>query len=262
MTTRRFVVTPVSEHNRDQQLSQPSELIPLINIENDIPFPPPLPPPFTLVNEINKPSTRLFNSFLHRLKPNSSSVDIIAQDELPIPHLGGETDELDPDYLTTHSNTFDTNSLRLTNKFLHELRLKRREFHDKAKNLSIDQRIALYRRQADRDLIRAQDIFDVHFESNDNDNIQDDFFNEDLQEKIRSNIFHELDRQRIKQYHKQHRQLVLGRALLMFITSLLAFMSITLVYVVLDLYSRAKNLDTKLSDNEFMPMINDKTTDI
>lgn len=73
-------------------------------------------------------------------------------------------------------------------------------------------------------------------------------FNEDTQEKIRNNIFDELDRQQMKQFHKtQHRQLVFGRALLMFITSILIFMGVTLVYVVIDLYDRATNLRIKIT---------------
>jgi hypothetical protein len=43
-------------------------------------------------------------------------------------------------------------------------------------------------------------------------------------------------------------------------TSLIAFMSFTLIYVVLDLYDRAHYLDMKLPENEFIPMIYDKTT--
>ena len=74
--------------------------------------------------------------------------------------------------------------------------------------------------------------------------IQSNLFNEDTQEKIRNDIFNELDRQRKKQFHKQHRHLVLGRALLMFITSLLAFMSITLIYVVIHLLDKVKYFDT------------------
>jgi len=135
----------------------------------------------------------------------------------------------------------------------------------KSRNLNIDQRIELNRFQHGRVIKRAQDIFDVHFELNDDDddnnnnnNMQYHLFNEDTQEKIRNNIFYELDRQRMRQFHKQHRQLILGRALLMFITSLLMFMGITLIYFVIHLYDRANYLDTKLDDNEFISMIYDE----
>jgi hypothetical protein len=38
-------------------------------------------------------------------------------------------------------------------------------------------------------------------------------------------------------------------------------MSITLIYVVIDLYNRANDLDIKLVDDEFLPVIYDNTTD-
>jgi hypothetical protein len=269
MTTRRFEVKSANELNRNKILSQPSEMIPLINTAMNIPPPPPLPTSFASINEINKKSARIFNNVLHRVKTSSSTTDItrkVNSSSLPVFHShstasltaigdveGGEAG---------HSNTFDTSSHRSPNKFLHELLLKRRELNVKAKNLPIDQRIALNRSQHDRDRLRAQDIFAVHFEFNDTDNIQTDFFNEDVQENIRNKIFHELDRQRTKEYHKQHRQLVLGRALLMFITSLLIFMSLTVIYVVINLYNRAQYLDIKLADNEFLPMISDEPTDV
>jgi hypothetical protein len=265
MTTRRFEITPVF---------QPSEIVPLINIKNDIPAPPPLPTSLTLTNEKTKSSPRLFHNLLHRVKTSSTSTDLPRKaDTLSLPtfhahstanfNVNKETEEADSVHSTIHSNTFDTNSLHITNKFLHELRLKRRELHEKARNLSIDERIALNRVRYSRDLTRAQDIFDVHFVLNDDENssMQCNIFNEDAQEKIRNNIFHELDRQRRKQFHRQHRQLVLGRALLMLITSLFAFMSITLIYVVIDLYNRANYFDTKLGDKEFLSMIYDNKTD-
>jgi len=272
MTTHRFEITPVNELNRDKILSQLPEMIPLINKENDIPIPPPLPISLTLINEKNKSSPRLFNNLLQRIKTSSSTADFMQKNDtsssLQTNHsystanltVNKEIDEPDSVHSTIHSNTLDANSLHLTNKFLHELRLKRRELHAKARNLSIDERIAINRFQYERDIKRAQDIFDVHFEFNDDDNnnnMQNNIFNEDTQEKIRNNIFYELDRQRMKQYHKQHRQLIVGRALLIFITSLLAFMSITLIYVVIDLYNRANYFDTQLVDNEFLPMIYD-----
>jgi hypothetical protein len=39
-------------------------------------------------------------------------------------------------------------------------------------------------------------------------------------------------------------------------------MGITLIYVVSDFYRRANSLDTKLEDDEFLPMIYDETTKI
>jgi hypothetical protein len=267
----------VKDFNRDNVSSQPSEMIPLINIESSTPSPSPLPlslpQQFMLINETNKPPVRIVNSSIHRLKTSSSSSDLMQMNEtssLPTIHsnssanlnVNRDTDEPDSCYSTIH--TLDTNSLRVTNKFLHELRLKRRELHEKGRHLSIDQRIALNRFKYNSGLKRAQDIFDVHFASEDDDdnsNTSYDILNENAQDQIRKKIFYELDRQRLRQFHKQHRQLVVGRALLMLITSVILFMSITLVYVVIDLYHRANNLDNANEEIEFIPMIYD-TTDI
>jgi hypothetical protein len=271
MTTHRFQVTPVNGFNRDKISSQPAEMIPLINIENNIPSPPPPPPPtLSLVNETKKPPTRFANNIFHRLKTSSSSTDLMKKNETsspPINHshstvnltVNKDIEESDSCYSTIH--TLDSNSLRSTNKFLHELRLKRRELHEKGRHLSIDQRIALNRFKHKPGMRRAQDIFDVHFASNDDDNVNmpHDMFTEITQEQIRNNIFNELDRQRLKQIHKQTRHLVVGRALLMFVTSLLLFMSITLVYAVMELYNRANDLDITLGDNEFISMVYDTT---
>jgi len=291
MTTRRFEVTSVCESNCNNSPPQPVEIISLVHIENEIPPPPPLPASISSVNEKNSTriSSKLSYPILTRksLEPRrcstiaatissitkqinkSSSVDIIDKTSTH-PNstnktnfiIGNETEEVDA-YSTVQSNNYDTNSSRITNKFLQELRLKRRELHEKAKNISIDQRIALRRRQNQRTILRAQDIFDVHFESNDDeDNLplsESNLFTEESQEKIRSDIYNELNRQRKKQFHKYHQHLLLGRALLMLMTSLLAFMSFTLIYVVLDLYNRANYLDIKLPENEFIPMISDKT---
>lgn len=270
-TTNRFEVTLVNDFNRDKISSQPSEMIPLINIENDIPSPPKLPSSFTLVNETNKPPIRIVNNFIQRLKTSSSSRNFMQKNETSINHshsstnltVNKDSDEADSCNSTIHS--LDANSLHLNNKFLHELRLKRRELHEKGRHLSIDQRIALNRFKYDRHIKPAQDIFDVNFASNDDDNnpnMQYDIFNEHAQEQIRKNIFNELDRQRFKQLHKQHRQLVLGRALLMFVTSIILFMSITLIYVVIEFYHRANDLNLMSVDDEFVPVIYDDTADI
>ena len=272
MTTRRFEVTRVPERRQEHVISDPSEIIPLIHLQEDIPSPPPLPLAFTSINETNRASPRLFNSFRHRFKPHFASTDVIPRVETvagSIPQsisvtnltIGSDLGKGDSYYSTAHSNVVDTNSLRLTNKFLHELRLKRHELHEKANNLPIDQRIERNRQQHDRQIMRAQDIFAVHFAMNENDVTPSDIFNEDAQEAIRNNIFNELDRQRMKQYHKQYRHLVLGRALLTLITSFLLFMSITLVYVVIDLFDRAKYAEATLPESEFLSMANDKAND-
>jgi hypothetical protein len=286
MSAHRFEVTPVPEPNRNNSQVQPSEIIPLIHIENEIPPPPPLPASISSTNkkDTSRTSSKLFSAILQR-KPldtrrratvaaalstvnnqikKSSSIDILNKpDSTNRTHLvtGNELEDSDV-YSTTQSNNYDTNPLRITNKFLQEIRLKRRELREKSKNISIDQRIALHRRAKQRNILRAQDIFDVHFELNDDENdlplSQSNFFTEESQEKIRNDIYKELNRQRIKQYHKHHRHLFLGRSLLMFMIALLAFMSLTLIYVVVDLYDRANYLDAKLPENEFIPMIYDK----
>ena len=261
MSTNRFQVTRVSENLQEKPSAHPSELIPLIHIEKDVPSPPPLPPSFIFVDETTtRPSSsRLFNSLIQRLKPHGSTNEILSRNETN--NSTNEIDKPDSYYSTIQSNAFDTISSTVTNKFLHELRSKRREIRAKANDVSIDQRIAMNRQQNDQQILRAQDIFAVHFELNDSENLANMVFNEDAQEKIRNNIFDELDRQRMKQFHKQHRQLVFGRALLMFITSILIFMGVTLVYVVIDLYDRATNFESKLPDNEFISMIYDQTSD-
>ncbi|CAF1286623.1 unnamed protein product [Rotaria sp. Silwood1] len=272
MMKHRFEVTSVDELNRDNKSFQPSEIIPLIDIQSEIPSSSssfPLVPSITTINETKTTPTRSYNSSLQQSKISSSAIDLhqdVDSSSLPIVHtnsntntnVNGKIEEIDSTYATTHSNNYDTNSFSLTNKFLYELRLKRRELREKTKNLSIEQRIALNRYQHNQNRKRAQDIFDVSFESSDNDDLKDNLFNQDLQEKIRNNIFNELDRQQMKQYYKQKRQLVLGRAMFMVFISLLTFMSFTLIYVVIDLYDRAQYLDTKLPDNKFISMIYDK----
>ena len=272
MTTNRFKVTPVRDLNRENVTVQPSEIIPLINITNDVPSPPPIPSSLTTINETNKHPNRSINHLLHRLKNTSSTIDSMQSKEtssLPEKYptsannltVNKEIEEADSCYSTTH--TIDASSFPLENKFLQELRSKRRELREKGRHLSIDQRIALNRFRYERNIVRAQDIFDVHFASNDEEiaNVQQNTFNENTQEQIRNDIFNELDRQRIKQFHKQYRQLILGRALLMFITSVILFMSFTLVYVVTDLYDRANYFDATFGDNEFIPMIYDNTNE-
>ena len=273
MTTNRFNVTMVPEQHHEEHVpSDPPEIIPLLQLEKGIPPPPPLSLSFASINETNRAPPRLFNSFLHRFKTHSASVDFLSKADrasIFIPQsasvtnlaVGSDTVKPDAYYSTVHSNTFDTDSLHLTNKFLHELRSKRRELHEKANNLSIDQRIERNRLQHKRHVMRAQDIFAVHFAMNENEDKLSDIFSEAAQEKIRSNIFDELDRQRRKQYNKQHRHLILGRALLMLITSFLLLMSITLVYVVIDLYDRAKYADASFPESEFRSIFNDMATD-
>ena len=245
--SNRFQITPIN----DNIASQPSEIIPLINIE--IPSPPPTS--ITPINEINKTSVQRINNLLHRSKLNSSGTKIdssVISNSHSNSYANLTVEDNDSCYSTVHSNSHDG----LGNKFLQELRSKRHELREKTKHLSIDQRIAIIRHKHNREKIRAQDIFDVNFELTDDDDKQSDLINEDTQEQIRHDIFHELDRQRRKQFQKQHRHLVLGRAFLMFITSFIAFMSITLIYVVIHLIDKVKYFDT---DPEFLPMIYDAT---
>jgi hypothetical protein len=298
MAARRFEVTYVPDPIRNDSSSQPSEIIPLVHIENEIsPLPPPPPPllpaSLSLAKEKTNPnrlSSRLFSAILQRrsldtrrratlaaavasfsnqIKRRSLAVETVYENEststppsqanFPI---DTENDEADV-YSTTQSNNYNTNPLRLTNTFLQELRLKRRELHEKSKNIAIEVRIDRHRRQ----ILRAQDIFDVHFHLNDDDDdnlllSEQNMFTEESQEKIRNEIYNELNRQQKKQNRKHHRHLLLGRSLLMLMTSVLAFMSITLIYVVIDLYHRANSLDAKLPENEFISMIYDKATNL
>lgn len=268
MTTHRFKVTSVKEFDRDKLTSPPSELLPLMNVPNDIPTTPSL----TSVNETIRPPTKLFNSVIEKLKSSSSTLDFMRRSDsssLPVRNansvtnlaIGAESEGGDSCYSTVHSNALDTNSLRLPNKFLQELRSKRREIREKGKNMPIDERIAQNRCQNDQEILRAQDIFDIHFELNENENLPANVFNENSQAEIRNKIFHELDRQRRRQFHKQRRQQVLARAFLMFITSILLFMGITLVYVVVNLYDRIGDIEKTFLNIDFISMINDKTTD-
>jgi hypothetical protein len=243
MASNRFEIAPINDQkNRKNKSFQSSEIIPLINIQTSIPT----SSSFTSINEINKTSTRLFDSLLHRSKAYLST--------LSIPHSSSIKNSTAEETVSCHS-TIHLNPIdNLTNKFLHELRLKRRELQEKAKNLSIDQRIALNYHRHGRAMIHAQDIFAINFELDDNDDKQSDLIDEDKQEQIRNNIFHELDRQRIKQYHKRHRHLVFARALLILVTSFLVFMSITLIYIVIHLIDQVKSYDT---DTQFISMIYD-----
>ncbi|CAF2409845.1 unnamed protein product [Rotaria sp. Silwood2] len=296
MASHRFEVTVVPEPNRNVSSIERSEIIPLIHIENEIPTPPPLPAALPSVYEKNKnrTSSRFFNTILLRKSldirrratiaaavgsisdqlKKSSSVDAIHKTESKSTPpsatsqidliIAPEVEESDT-YSTVQSNNYDTNPLRITNKFLQELRAKRRELHEKSKNIAIDQRIDLNRRRKQRTIVRAQDIFDVHFQLNNDDDdelplLEPNIFTEESQEKIRNDIYNELNRQRVKQYDKQKRHLILGQSLLLFMTSLLAFMSLTLIYVVFDLYNRANHSDAKIPENKFISMINDKAT--
>jgi hypothetical protein len=292
MSTHRFEVTRVSEPNLNNPPDQPSEITPFVSIEHEIPPPPP-PLPASMISTNAKNSNRIRSKTLssmllrksldprrrastaaamastgNQLRKISSADVICKQDPVVIlsnPVKENEIDESDV-YSTTQSNNNDTNHSRIPNKFLQELRSKRRELLGKAKNISIDQRIDFYRRENQRSLMRAQDIFDVHFESVDEeDNIpfkDMNIFTEESQEKIRKDIYNVLDNQRKKQYHKRHRHLLLGRSLLIFMTLLLTLMSFTLICVMIDVYDRAKHLDVKLPENEFIPMIFDKKTNL
>ncbi len=74
MAARRFEVTYVPDPIRNDSSSQPSEIIPLVHIENEIsPLPPPPPPllpaSLSLAKEKTNPnrlSSRLFSAILQR----------------------------------------------------------------------------------------------------------------------------------------------------------------------------------------------------
>ena len=134
MTSPRFQITPVND-NIESQLA---EIIPLINIENSSPPPATITP----INETNKTSIRSISNLLHRSKLNSSGTKIdpsVISDSHSNSCANLTVEENDSCYSSVHSHSHDG----LANKFLQELRLKRRELRDKAKNISIDQRIAL-----------------------------------------------------------------------------------------------------------------------
>lgn len=237
MSTRRF----------DDQTMASIEQIPLIHFEHEIPPPPPLPASM---------SKKSFNA---RRRATIAAARALMNQPVNVEYSSHDDSDVDS---SNQSQSNDGLPIRTTNKFLEELRLKRQELIAKAKNISIDQRIAFHRRQRPRNPC-AKDLFNIHFEINDDEeNIstrESHFFTEESQEKIRGDIFKELDRQRRKQFHKYHRHLLLGRALLVGITLLLIFMSLTLIYVVFDLYDRANFLDSKLPENEFVSILSDKS---
>lgn len=289
----RFDVKLVPEPNRTNSLDELSETKPLVRIENEI---TPLPTISVSMYEKNKSrvSSRFLKTILQKKSidihrratttaalfssdsqlKKTSSADSISKLESKPPiscpssrmnvGTGLEVDEPDV-YSTTQSNHYDTNPISITNKFLQELRLKRRELRAKSKNMPIDQRIAFNRRNNQRVILRAQDIFDVHFELPDDDNfavLEPNLFTEEYQEKVRNEIFNELTRQRVKQYDKQSRQLLLGRGLFMFMTLLLIVMGLALIFVVIRLYTQADHSDARLPDDKFIPMIHDKTKNL
>ncbi|UJR20856.1 hypothetical protein I4U23_023966 [Adineta vaga] len=295
MSKRRFEVTRVPESSNTNV--SPPELIPLIHIENEIPQPPPLPASILTTNDKptnNRFNSSLFNSILKRrvldtrrratiaaaiaslgnqIKRSTSAEAIHHSDitsSIAIPSsqtassLSKETEETDM-YSTIQSNAYDSNPSSITNKFLQELRSKRRELREKSKNISIDLRIDFNRRLHQRPILRAQDIFDVHFQSHDDENddyflSEQNFFTEESQEKIRNDIYRELNRQQVKQYRKHNRYLIVGRSLLVIMIAILAIMSFTLIYVVTDTFERAKYPDATFPEQDFIPMIFDKTT--
>ncbi|CAF3232279.1 unnamed protein product [Rotaria socialis] len=290
METRRFEITPVVESNHETSAMQQTEMVPLINIENEIPRPLSTYIASNDGKNKNRTGSRLFSKILQQRYSDirrratvaaaddfssdqitkSSSADIIHQTDskstlsLPSRYTNAAIDQQVEEintYSTIQSNNYDTNPLNVTNKFLQELRLKRRELRNKAKNISIDQRIAFNRRQNQRVIVRAQDIFDVHFETQDEDDtpiLESTIFTEEYQEKIRGDIFNELNRQRMKEYRKNQRHLLLGRSLLMFMTVLFLFMSLTLIYVVFDLFGRITYLNAKIPENIFISMTYDQ----
>ena len=254
----------MAKHHRFQVTRVPEIALqpatPIIHVENEIPLPPPLPT--NIIRSILKSKSfdtrrratisAALATEKHQLR-KSTSIDVLQNFE-PI----DENDESDV-YSSIQSNGSDVGRSKNTNKFLHELRLKRRELREKAKNFTIDQRISFLRRENQRQILRAQDIFAVHFESHDDNEPSlslkpTKLFTEEVQEQIRTDIYKELDRQRSKQFDKHYRHLILGRTLLVFMTLLITFMSLTLICVVVDIYDRAKTLDFTLPDNEYLPI--------
>ena len=290
MATHRFEVTRVPEVSDEH--NSPPELIPLMRIENEVPQAPPLPTTIQTANE--KSTTTRLNSFLKRrsLDPRrratiaaafaslgnqirrSTSAETIhdknatSTQALPSSQTTCSLPKANEDYdvySTTQSNNYDSNPPSITNKFLQELRSKRRELREKSKNISIDLRIDFNRRLHQRPVLRAQDIFAVHFQSHDDDDdhylfAEPNIFTEESQEKIRNDIYQELNRQQIKQYRKQNRHLLVGRSLLVLMTAVLIIMGLSLICVVVDTYERAKYPDAKFPEKDFIPMIFARTT--
>lgn len=182
----------------------------------------------------------------------SASADLVSTS-----NAAGDTGDADA-YTTVQSNNYDSFPSAIGNKFLQELRSKRRELREKSKNVSIDLRIDFNRRMHHRPIRRAQDIFDVHFQSQDDEEqlflSRTNIFTEAAQEQMRDDIYKELNRQQAKRYRKRNRHLIVGRSLLMLMTSLFVMMSLILVYAVNDLYKRATYSDAMLPEQDFIPM--------
>ena len=299
MTTRRFQVTRVSETDANISSVELSEISPLFYIEDETAQPPSIP----TLSTINEPcqgrmSSRFFNRILRRKswdinRRNASSVvsssignriqksssnDAIHEFEsaLPLPIILDEINVEDTSetietifYSTGPSTNYDTTTMDTVSSFLQELRSKRRELREKGNNIPIDERIAHYRRRNEQKMIHAQDIFDVHFSLNNDDDNDNDLllpesklFTEEFQEKMRTDIYDELNRQQRRKSDKRYRHLLLGRLLLMSMTALLVFMGLILMYAVFDLIGRANNLDAKLPENKFISMLTDTTTNL
>lgn len=289
MAANRFKVTSVPEPTRKNPTTERPEKIPLIHVESEILSPTSVSTYISPSNgkTKNRSSSRIYNKILQRRSSDirrratiaaatdpdnnefkkSSSADAISQADsksrvslttsLTDAPIGSKVEESDT-YSTVHSNYYDTNQKSITNKFLQEIRLKRREIREKAKNISIDQRIAFNRRENQRKILHVRDIFDVHFEPNDEDYnapiVEPTIFTEEYQEKVRNDIYNELNRQRKKQHDRQYRQLILGRALLMVMIALLTYMSILLIFYMSNTLSRLTSLITNITDNQFVPM--------
>ena len=133
-------------------------------------------------------------------------------------------------------------NVRSGNKFLQEIRSKRREFQQKAKHFTIDQRIKSYR--------RAQDVFSVHFHHDDDDDDEIEMNDDEFQEKKREEIFNELNRQRKKQFVKTCRNRFFARLLLFLAFFILLAMSCTLVSSVVHLIHRVENFNLTFFVNE------------
>ena len=260
MSTHRANVEIISKlsrthSSRSMSTENTAERIPLTHIEHEIPSPPPLP---ASIAAITKKQMASKNSFDMRRRATiaaaKASINVLMKKSSSV----GLINQTDTESVICHDDSIHQSN-QTTNKFLDELRLKCREFQAKTKNFTIDQRIAFHRRERQR----AQDLFDVHFGCHDDEenlsNTNIHLFTQESQEKIRGDIFQELDRQRTRQFHKYHRHLLVGRTLLVLTTLVLIFMSLTLIYVVIDLYDRARSLDSKLPDNEFVSINLDKS---
>ena len=209
-----------------------------------------------------QPPTRSFSTYLRQKcfdTHRRASISVLS-DTRSLMIIDPETNDIDdPD----HYSSIQSNTSKGTNKFLQELRAKRRELQIKAKNFPIDQRIASHRRENPQPILRAQDIFAVHFQQNDDKyslaSNEENLFTEEFQDKVRNDIFKELNRQRMKEYQKQFRARLLARSLFLLMLIILTLMSCTLISGVFHFYHRADNLNMSFIETEHR-LIDNTTT--